>query len=1069
MLRRTIGWSLDNPVLVAAGMILAVIGGLGAVRTLRVDAIPDSSDVQVIVYTRFPGQAPQVVEDQVTYPITTRMLAVPHAAAVRGYSNFGYSLVYAIFEDGTDLYWARSRVLEVLSTLADRLPEDAVPQLGPDATGVGWAYTYVLNSDRHGLDELRSLQDWYLRFGLTAIDGVAEVAAIGGFVRQYQVEVDPVRLRAYGLPLAAIGRAIARSNVDVGGRVIEAGERELMVRGRGTIGGTADLEQVVLGKGSGGVPILLRDVARISIGPEIRRGLADWNGEGETVGGIVIVRAGADTRATITRVKERLAELQKGLPEGVHVETAYDRTTLIDAAVGTLRRTLIEESIVVALVCLIFLLHIRSALVAIISLPLTILLAFVVMKGLDIGLDIMSLGGIAISIGVLVDGAIILVDNAHKHLEAAEHLATHEHLASGRSGTLTGGLDTAARKASIKRAAIEVGPTLFFTLLIITVSFLPIFALEAQEGRLFRPLAVTKTVTMAIASLLAVTAVPVLVLWFVRGRIRSEARNPISRLLRAVYTPILRLALRARWLVIVASILALVLTLVPLGKLGTEFMPPLWEGDVLYMPTTLPGISIGKAREILQETDRMLRAIPEVKTVFGKVGRAETATDPAPLSMLETTVVLEPPDRWRAGMTHERLIEEMDRVVRLPGLTNAWTMPIKTRLDMLSTGIRTPVGIKLSGPDLGTLETLAQEVEQAVRDLPGTRSVFAERVMGGTYLDFEVDRAAAARYGLAVADVQEVIQTAIGGVNVATAIEGLERYPINVRYPRELRDDPEALRQILVTASDGAQVPLGQLARLSIVSGPPMIKSEDARPNAWVYVDLTTTDVASWVTRAREAVDRVPRPEGYALLWSGQYESIARARARLTWIVPMTLGIILLILYLHTRSWIKTLIVVSAIPFSLIGSIWLLYLLDYNLSVAVWVGLIALAGLAAETGLVMLLYVDLAYTHQRDAGQMATWRDLAAAIDQGAVQRIRPKMMTVATVIIGLAPILWSTGIGADVMRRIAAPMVGGVITSFVAELLVFPALYFLWRGRGLSTSPLFAAEPPNPRAIHAR
>ena len=1057
MLRRIIMWSLDNPVLVGAGMVLAMVSGLGAVQSLRVDAIPDSSDVQVIVYTRFPGQAPQVVEDQVTYPITTRMLAVPHAEAVRGFSNFGYSLVYAIFEDGTDLYWARSRVLEVLSTLADQLPEDAVPQLGPDATGVGWAYMYVLNSDRHGLDELRSMQDWYLRYGLTAIEGVAEVAAVGGFVRQYQVEVDPVRLRAYGLPLSAVGRAITRSNLDVGGRVIETGERELMVRGRGTIGGTDDLEQVVLDKGPGGVPILLRDVARISIGPEIRRGLADWNGEGETVGGIVIVRAGADTRATIARVKARLDELRKGLPEGVRIDTAYDRTTVIDAAVGTLRRTLIEESIVVALVCLVFLLHIRSALVAIISLPLTILLAFVVMKGLDIGLDIMSLGGIAISIGVLVDGAIILVDNAHKHLESATSAAG------------TSRLDAATRKSCIARAAIEVGPTLFFTLLIITVSFLPIFALEAQEGRLFRPLAATKTVTMAIASLLAITAVPVLVLWFVRGRIRSEDRNPVSRLLRAVYTPILRLSLRARWLVIAVSIIALLLTLVPLGQLGTEFMPPLWEGDVLYMPTTLPGISIGQARKILQETDRMLMAIPEVKTVFGKVGRAETATDPAPLSMLETTVVLKPPEDWRPGMTREKLIAEMDRRVRLPGLTNAWTMPIKTRLDMLSTGIRTPVGIKLSGPDLGTLERLAQEVEHAVRDLPGTRSVFAERVMGGTYLDFEVDRAAAARYGLAVADVQEIIQSAIGGVNVATTIEGLERYPINVRYPRELRDDPEALRRILVTASDGAQVPLGQLAHLSIVSGPPMIKSENARPNAWVFVDLTTSDVASWVERAQEAVDRVPRPDGYAVLWSGQYESIARARARLAWIVPATLGLILLILYLHTRSWVQTAIVVSAIPFSLIGSIWLLHLLDYNLSVAVWVGLIALAGLAAETGLVMLLYVDMAFTQRQQAGKMVSWRDLAAAIDHGAVQRIRPKMMTVATVIIGLVPILWSTGIGADVMRRIAAPMVGGVITSFVAELLVFPAIYFVWRARSLEPSPLFSAENANPNPSHAQ
>jgi len=1036
VLDRLIKWSLENQFLVVLGLVLAILAGVWATATLRIDAIPDLSDVQVIVYTRYSGQAPQVVEEQVTYPITSMMLAVPHAKTVRGYSFFGISFVYVIFEDGTDLYWARSRVLEYLSGLSGQLPDDVSPQLGPDATGVGWAYMYVLNSPDHSLDELRSLQDWYLRYGLTSVDGVSEVASIGGFVRQYQVVVDPVKLRAYGVSLEKIRRAIQRSNMDVGGRVLEISEREHMVRGRGYIQNVRDLEQVPLGVGEGGVPILIEDVAHVTLGPEIRRGLAEWNGEGETVGGIVVVRAGADVRSTIERVEERLVELEEGLPEGVEVTVAYDRTALIERSIETLTDTLIEESIVVAVVCLIFLLHLRSAFVAIVSIPISILLSLVIMKLQGLGANIMSLGGIAISIGVLVDAAIVMVDNAHKHYEEWRQERSHFEI--------------------ILRSAQEVGPTLFFTLLIITVSFLPIFTLEAQEGRLFKPLAFTKTYSMAVAAILAVTAVPVLMLWFVRGRIRSEDQNPVSRFLRAVYRPVLRLSLRWRWGVIVAMVGVLLLTLLPLERIGSEFMPPLWEGDLLYMPTTFPGISITKARELLQQTDKIIRTFPEVESVFGKVGRAETATDPAPLSMIETTIQLKDPSEWRPGMTKEKLIEELDQAVQFPGLTNAWTMPIKTRIDMLSTGIKTPVGIKIAGPDLEELERLAKEVEGVVRTLPGTLSAYADRVMGGSYLDFQIDRAAAARFGLTVGDVQDVIQSAIGGMNVSHTVEGLERYPINVRYPRELRDDPAALREILVATPSGAQVPLGQLAEMEMVPGPPGIKSEGARPNAWIYVDLRGIDVGSWVERARQEVaEQVTVPPGYTVFWSGQYEYMQRARARLALIVPVTLLLIVVILYVHTHSVVKTLMVLAAIPFSLVGSIWILDLLDYNWSIAVWVGIIALAGLATETGVVMLLYVDLAFERWRKEGKMATFADLAEAVEEGAVQRIRPKMMTVVTVLVALVPILWATGTGADVMRRIAAPMVGGVVTSFLAELVVFPAMYFLWKARQLEKTDL--------------
>jgi len=1040
MLNTIIEWSLRNRFLVVVGLLFAVLGGVWAAKEMRLDAIPDLSDVQVILYTQYPGQAPQVVEDQVTYPITTKMLSVPFAKVVRGYSFFGYSFVYVIFEDGTDLYWARSRVLEYLSGLSEQLPKGVAPQLGPDATGVGWAFMYTLNSDRRSLAELRSLQDWYLKYALTGVDGVSEVASIGGFVRQYQVEVDPVKLRAYDITLQRVKTAIQRSNSDVGGRVVEMAERELMVRGLGYVRDVKDLEKVVLATGPGGTPVLLKEVATVTIGPEIRRGVAEWNGEGETVGGIVVVRAGADTLETIGRVKAKLEELEAGLPDDVEVSVAYDRTALIHRSVETLTRTLIEESIIVALVCILFLFHFRSALVAIISIPVSILIALVVMKIQGLGANIMSLGGIAISIGVLVDAAIIMVENAHKHYEEWQGKRSHFEI--------------------ILRSAQEVGPTLFFTLLVITVSFMPVFTLQAQEGRLFRPLAFTKTYALAASSLLAITVIPVLMYWFVRGRIHSEEHHPVSRLLRRLYSPVLERALRWRWAVFVAGGLLVVSIVFPMTHIGSEFMPPLWEGDLLYMPTTFPGISVTKAKEILQQTDKILRTFPEVESVFGKVGRADTATDPAPLSMIETTIRLKDPSEWPAGMTRDKLIEQMDRAIQFPGVTNAWTMPIKTRIDMLSTGIKTPVGIKIGGPDLAELERLGKEVEAVVQEIPGTLSVYAERVMGGSYFDFRIDRDAVARYGLNVGDVQDVIQSAIGGMNVSWTVEGLERYPINVRYPRELRDDPGSLRDILVATPSGVQVPLGRLASIEVHQGPPGIKSENSRPNAWVFVDLETSDLGGWVEQARRKVaEQVELPPGYTLFWSGQYEYMARAKKRLVVIVPITLFLIFLILYINTKSLVKTAIVLLAVPFSMVGAVWFLYFLGYNWSVAVWVGLIALAGLDAETGVVMLLYLDIAHDRWRREGKMATYADLAAATEHGAVQRIRPKMMTVAAILLSLIPILWSVGTGADVMRRIAAPMIGGVFSSFLGELVVYPSIYFIWRSLKLRKSALFPRD----------
>ena len=1046
MLERLIDWSIRNKFLVILATLFVAAGGVYAVHQTPLDAIPDLSDVQVIIYTQYPGQAPQVVEDQVTYPITTQMLAVPYAKVVRGYSFFGYSFVYVIFEDGTDLYWARSRVLEYLNYVSGRLPAGVTPSLGPDATGVGWAFMYVLQSPHRNLSELRSLQDWYLKYQLTGVPGVSEVASVGGFVKQYQITVDPNKLRAYHVTLAQIRSAVQRSNNDVGGRVLEMAESEFMVRGEGYIKNVGDIEQVALGVDSSGTPILLKDVGTVQVGPEIRRGLAELDGRGETVGGIVVVRAGANAYDVISRVKAKLAELKPGLPSDVQILTVYDRSGLIKRSVDTLEEKLLEESLVVALVCLVFLLHVRSALVAICMLPVAILMAFVVMHAQGLNANVMSLGGIAIAIGAMVDAAIIMIENAHKHLERDAGRKAHWQI--------------------IADAAKEVGPTLFYALLVITVSFVPVFTLEAQEGRLFKPLAFTKTYSMAAASLLSVTLVPVLMGYWIRGKVRSEARNPVSRLLIHVYDPALHFVLRWRWPVLGATVVALGLTWIPYSRLGSEFMPPLWEGDLLYMPTTLPGISIGEARQVLQQTDKILRSFPEVVHVFGKAGRADTATDPAPLNMFETTITLKPQSEWPAGMTPETLTSEMNQAIQIPGVTNAWTMPIKTRIDMLSTGIKTPVGIKISGPDLTVLDGLGRQVEAVIRGVPGTLSVYAERVTGGNYLNFNVDRTAIARYGLTVGDVEDVIQSAIGGMNITTTVEGLERYPVNLRYSRELRDNLPALRGILVGTPAGPQIPLGQLADVEIAKGPPAIKTENARPNAWVYIDLQGTDVGTYVRRARDAVAKgVTMPAGYSLAWSGQYQYMIRAEQRLMYVIPMTLLIIFVIIYLNTKSVFKTLIVLLAVPFALIGALWLLYVLHYNLSIAVWVGMIALAGVSAETGVVMLLYLDGAYDEAVAAGKLTTRADLAAAVYQGAVTRVRPKIMTASVILAGLLPIMWSRGTGADVMKRIAAPMVGGVVTSVIVVLLVYPAIYYIWKGRRLpdGTSAVAAASEGAP------
>ncbi len=1214
MIAKLIDWCINNRMMVLLLTGIIIVGGIYSAKNITIDAIPDLSDVQVVIRTEYPGQAPQIIEDQVTYPLTTAMLAVPYANVVRGYSMFGSSFVYIIFEDGTDLYWARSRVLEQLSTVTGRLPEGVAPELGPDATGVGWVYQYVLTTgpycpehpnglwlDDGGLErddvwyaspedapeeererlehrrvfdtgvetcplggsplsqpstdlaELRSLQDWYLRYELTAVKGVSEIAGIGGYVRQYQVVVDPVRLRAYDISLAKVKTAIRRSNIDVGGRLFEMSETEYMVRGLGYLGtlpaegddfasSRADLVlhelgRIALAASPEGAPIYLDDIADIRVGPDIRRGIAEWNGEGEVVGGVVVMRFGENAHHTIERVRNRLDELQNNLPPGVAIETAYNRADLIDRAVHTLTETLTEEIIVVSIVIVLFLLHARSALVAAFVLPTGVFAALGIMYAFDVNANIMSLGGIAISIGVMVDSSIVMVENAHKHLEAEKH-------------RVEAGGDPRPRSAIISEAACEVGPTLFFSLLIITASFLPIFVLGEQSGRLFKPLAYTKTFAIAASAILAITIIPVLMLtfiserplpghwkrwqrwltyalvivfpaillafiplgdmeskrWWLVGfwaffaamvllpqRIVSEQSNPISFVLQKIYDPFFRFVMQYRWLTIVLALGLLASTLYPLSKLGSEFMPPLEEGDLLYMPTTDPGLSVTKAREILQQTDKLIVAFPEVKDVFGKVGRADTATDPAPLSMLESTITLErDKSKWRhlpvprfhdnwpdwlqkyarkfwptsRPITTDELIygyeypdgtrvDGLNDIVQLPGLTNAWTMPIRTRIDMLSTGIRTPIGVKVMGEDLATLAGIAEEISQVLMTSEGTgaytTSAFPEKSVGGNYIDIRINREEIARYGLLIADVQDVIMSAVGGMNVSETVEGLERYPINVRYPAELRDSIESLKLSLVATPSGAQIPLGQVADIEIRQGPPLVKSENARLTSWVYVDIAGLDVGTYVRNAQRAVAaQIELPPGYSILWSGQYEYMQAARAKLMIAVPLAGVVILLLLYVATKSWLRVGIVLLSVPFSLIGSFWLLYWLDFNLSLAVWVGMIALAGLDAETGLVMLLYLENSHDKFKREGRLRSKDDLWWAIHEGAVQRIRPKTMAVVTTFMGLVPLMWAEGAGADTMRRLAAPMIGGLASSFVLVLLFYPVLFSMAKGIGL-------------------
>ncbi len=1036
MIQNIINASLRDKFLVLIATALIVVAGIFAVKNTPLDAIPDLSDVQVIVFTEYPGQAPQVVEDQVTYPLTTAMLAVPNAKVVRGYSFFGFSFVYIIFEDGTDMYWARSRVLEYLNYVSSRLPSGLSPSLGPDATGVGWIYEYALvdRTGKHDLAQLRSLQDWYLRYPLQTVQGVSEVASVGGYVKQYQVEVDPNALLAYDIPLSKVKYAIQRSNNDVGGKLVEMAETEYMVRGKGYIRSIADLEVIPVGVDANGTPIRLMDVANIQIGPELRRGVAELNGEGEVVGGVVIMRFGENALTTIERVREKLEELKSGLPEGVEIIPVYDRGDLIERAVDNLAEKLIEESIVVSLICILFLLHARSALVAVITLPVGILMAFIVMHWQGINANIMSLGGIAIAIGAMVDGAIVMIENSHKHLEQAGNK-------KGRELTLP------ERWEAVASASREVGPALFFSLLIITVSFLPVFTLQAQEGRLFAPLAFTKTYAMAAAAILAITLVPVLMGYFIRGRIMPEAKNPVNRFLHAIHSPVLKNAIHWRWLTLLVAGALLAVTAWPVNKLGSEFMPPLDEGDILYMPTTYPGLSITKAKEILQQTDKILYTFPEVHQVFGKVGRAETATDPAPLAMIETTVRLKPRSDWpNPDKTTKELMAEMDAAIKFPGVANAWTMPIKTRIDMLSTGIKTPIGIKVSGPDLYVLETVAGDIERALKTMPDTLSAFGDKAAGGYYLDFDIDRVAASRYGLTVGDVQDIIQSAIGGMNVTQTVEGLERYPVNVRYPRELRDNMEQLKRVLIPTPTGTQIPLALVAELKLRRGPPAIKSENSRPNAWVYVDIKTSDIGGYVANAKEVVKaQVKIPAGYTLVWSGQFEYMERAAERLRIVVPVTLLVIFLLLYFNFRNISEPLVVMLSIPFGLIGGFWLIYWLGFNMSVAVAVGFIALAGVAAEIGVLVLTFIDHEIARRRrDKGGHLDAKEIMEAVHAGTSERVRPIVMTATAIIAGLLPIMWGTGTGSSVMQRIAAPMVGGMATVTILSLLVLPVIYGL-------------------------
>ena len=1034
MIESIIRWSVDNRFFVLLATLILVGVGLYSLKQTPVDAIPDLSDIQVIIKTRYPGQAPQVVEDQVTYPLTTAMLSVPGAVTVRGYSFFGDSFVYVIFDEDTDLYWARSRVLEYLSQVAPSLPENASPQLGPDATGVGWVYIYALvdRTGQHDISQLRSLQDWYLKFELQSVPGVSEVAAVGGMVKQYQITVNPEKLRAFNITLSHIQTAIKQANQEVGASVVEMAEAEYMVRASGYIQNEEDLAQIPLGVNENGTPLRLKDVANISQGSQMRRGIAELNGEGETVGGIVVMRFGENAQTTIDSVKTRLEELKQGLPEGVEIVEVYDRSGLIESAVENLWHKLLEEFIVVALVCVIFLFHIRSSLVVILSLPAGILIAFIIMHAQGINANIMSLGGIAIAIGAMIDGAIVMTENMHKHMEQTP--LTQEN-----------------RWQIVVASATEVGPALFFSLLIITVSFVPVFTLEAQEGRMFSPLAYTKTYAMAASAALVITLVPVLMGYFIRGNVLPEQKNPVNRFLVAAYLPVLKKVLAYPKTTIVAALVLLATCLWPLQKVGSEFIPPLDEGDLMYMPTTHPGISIGKARELLQQTDKLIRTVPEVETVFGKIGRAETATDPAPLSMIETFIQLKDRSEWRPGVTTESLIDELDSLVKLPGVTNAWVMPIKTRIDMLATGIKTPVGVKIAGADINVIQSIGQQLEAILADVPGTASVYSERVAGGRYIIVDINREKASRFGLNITDIQQVIASAIGGVNVTHTIEGLERYPVNIRYPQSYRNSPEQLQILPVVTPSGQRIALGDVASVFIEDGPPSIKSENSRINGWTFIDIEGVDFGSYVEQAMEVVrDNLDLPTGYSITWSGQYEYMQRAKSRLMSVVPLTLAIIAILLFMNFRSAREVAIVMGTLPFALVGSIWLIYWQNFNFSISVGVGFIALAGVAVEISVIMLVYLNQAWQKafdaQKNSGEKLTESGLKEAIMRGAGLRVRPVTMTAAAIIVGLLPILYGTGTGSEVMSRIAAPMVGGMVSAVTLTLLVLPAIYLLWK-----------------------
>lgn len=1038
MITSIIHWSVSNRFFVLLATFMLVAAGLYSVNKTPIDALPDLSDVQVIIKTTYPGQAPQVVEEQVTYPLTTAMLSVPGAITVRGFSFFGDSYVYVIFDEKTDLYWARSRVLEYLSQVAPSLPDAAKPQLGPDATGVGWVYLYALidKTGQHDLSQLRSIQDWFLKYELQTVQGVSEVSVLGGMVKQYQITINPDKLRAFGIPLSLIQQAIKQGNQEIGASVIEIAEAEYMVRATGYLKSIEDIENIPLGVNNNGTPLLLKDIADVGTGPQMRRGIAELNGEGETVGGIVVMRYGENAQQVINNVKEKLEQLKKGLPAGVEIVPVYDRSALIERAVDNLSDKLLEEFIVVALVCIIFLFHVRSSLVAIISLPVGILTAFIIMHLQGLNANIMSLGGIAIAIGAMIDGAIVMIENMHKHLEA---LPKDQPLTEQK------------RWQVVVKSASEVGPALFFSLLIITVSFLPVFVLEAQEGRMFAPLAFTKTYAMAAAAALAITLVPVLMGYFIRGKVVAEHKNPVNKLLTFIYLPALKTVLRFPKVTLLFAVVITAIGLYPLDKIGSEFIPPFDEGDLMYMPTTYPGISIGQARQLLQQTDKLIKTVPEVKTVFGKVGRAETATDPAPLTMIETFIQLKPKDEWRAGVTSESLKKELDALVKLPGVTNAWVMPIKTRIDMLATGIKTPVGIRVAGADLSVIQDIGKQLEVILKDMPGTASVYSERVAGGRYVKVDIQRAKAARYGLNIAEIQQVIATAIGGMNVTKTVEGLERYPVNIRYPQDYRDSPEALSLLPIVTPNGQRISLGDVANVFIEDGPPGIKSENARLNGWVFIDIEEVDVGTYVANAQQWVaEKLKLPVGYSISWTGQYEYMERAQEKLTYVIPLTLFIIMVLLYLNFRNMIEVAMIMGTLPMAIVGSVWLLYLQGFNFSVAVWVGFIALAGVAVEIGVIMLVYLNQAYEdmlkkHKAD-NLITTQEDILQAVLHGAGLRVRPVMMTALSIIIGLLPILYGTGTGSEVMSRIAAPMVGGMLSAVILTLLILPALFYLWR-----------------------